>query len=202
MTARLDDLRHPRRSLAIHEAGHAVAYVIYGAGIKHISIDSELRPGLAGFVQGWADDSEPSPLEAKVLPELDPAEKLADATMRTVAAVAGVNAERIFGFTRALSGTDADKARAYASTVTTTDEERDAFVDSCEARARGLFRYAECWLAVINLAAALIERTTLDGTEAEWIIKQAMCTPRILEMRATLNDPGIGVSANTINPQE
>jgi ATP-dependent Zn protease len=157
----------PRRVTAIHEAGHAVLAVILDLGAGSVTIESD------GVSAGIAHDDgdHPRDEDAEALYMCAPE---AFAMRHATTFYAGAHAVRRAGFSDWMSGADQDyrSARHLAYDLTACPSSRDAIAKLCERRAEILVDHY--WPEIEAVAAALLERSTIDGDELRRIVRESV----------------------------
>jgi hypothetical protein len=177
----------PLYRVAIHESGHIVAGRAAGMPVDGATVDPAIAgPGLAGRAWGpharncklLAEMSD-VPLCEQVRPLMPTcgedktaaAEIYAAAHARTVELLAGVEAERLFNQTPGPATYDMQQAQAFANLVASTSKSAAAFLDFARCEAAEVL--AGHRTSVEAIAAALVERKTLNGVEIDQIIHAA-----------------------------
>jgi hypothetical protein len=178
----------PLYRVAIHEAGHVVAGRAAGMPVDGATVDPAIAgPGLAG--RAWG----PHARDCKLLAEMSDvplceqvrplmptigedktiaAEVYAAAHARTVELLAGIEAERLsFDQTPGPATYDMQQAQAFANLVASTSKSAAAFLDFARCEASEILAAHKA--SVEAIAAALIERKTLNGVEIDEIISVA-----------------------------
>jgi hypothetical protein len=143
--------------IAYHEAGHAVAAHFLGIPVKAAAI-TRGHPEHAGFTENYRRPAENSAIEC------DRRDGWKKAIPRLMVAYAGPIAEEMFTGRRNRVGAQGDD-REIADLVfllTGDDEEGAALVRWVEARTRYFLRQPRHWLAVRRVAAAILEKRSLN----------------------------------------
>jgi hypothetical protein len=137
-------------SIALHEAGHAVALTVQGIDVTECWIDTVAGNGRTEH------------------PEFDPnGAEASDLQKYAVACLAGWEAQihheptlNPDAYANSIQS-DLNKARSLIVCIPVSDEHREAIYDQCKRRARALIQ--ENFAKVDKLAVALIERHRLSG---------------------------------------
>ena len=171
--------------IALHESGHILCGKVFGFPVGLATIVAS--GGYGGMVSANADQSLYTPEHVAELcekvrplmpaigePRADVAEFHAHAHFRTVELLAGTESERLFFADDAplRAEHDLQEARSFAGIICTSPASVDAFIEYGRAEARAILTDHQHVVAL--LAHALISRRTLDGTEIDAIIAQAI----------------------------
>jgi hypothetical protein len=151
---------------AYHEAGHAVASIWHGRGLRRVTIVPDERRGLLGYVEHpkrprvtfqpeWKDLDE-APFQTLVIREI-------------LVVLAGPAAEERFTGRANPDGArgDMDHVNDLAYRVCPDDDERMHFVGWLEARSRCFVHRPMVWTGIEGVARALLERPTMSGREVK-----------------------------------
>ncbi|MBI3972817.1 MAG: RNA polymerase sigma factor [Chloroflexi bacterium] len=152
-----------RRTLAIHEAAHAVLHWEHGGSISRITI----APVSGVHVQERASDSGPpaGPQRGPSMPPRDVLQML----MAGEAATFLLSGRRSGG----LDTSDRDAAAALARSLTGGDDVETALVvDQAWVTARDRLTIYRTWSLVERVAVALQERQSLDGDEFRSVVSR------------------------------
>lgn len=189
-----------RRVISIHEAGHAVAHIFYGLGpirALSVTVTGEMHPGeLCASFGGHAYLRTPTD---KVF---TPAESLQRAIVLAAGAAAESRHCREIGAhdnSKTAGGVDEANIREIALQVASDDVA--GYVERAYQLAHELMKRPKVWQAVIDLADAIHALWppfpdkpgefvgTLDGAEAEAIIRQGWPTPSPLHAGSRTGQP-------------
>lgn len=155
------------RLIAYHEAGHAVLAVILDLGPGKVSIESDgVNAGIA-----HDDGDNPRDEDSEVLYMSAPeAFKMRHATTFYAGALAARRA-KYFNWR---DGADQDFAAAHglADDITACPSSVDAIRKLCERRAEILVEYY--WPEIEAVAAALLERSTIEADELRRIVSTSL----------------------------
>jgi ATP-dependent Zn protease len=155
------------RRVAYHEAGHAVAAVELNVAFREVSIVP--ADGTVGHVVRSLSGAIRRSLESGTPPR-----------RRVEAAVmicfAGEVAEHRFSGRHDWVGAERDITSAldYLDTITESSREAAAYRTLLWIRTEQLFAKDHIWAGVEALAAALMERPTINGREARGIVQAAI----------------------------
>jgi hypothetical protein len=181
--------------IGLHESGHILCGKAFGFPVALATINP--AGGYGGMVSASADSSFLSPehvadLCARVRPLMpqigepraDGNEFYAHAHFRTVELLAGTEAERLFHTDDPplRAEHDLQEARSFAGIICTSPASIDAFIEFARVEARAML--ADHRHVVLALATRLVERRTLDGTEIDAIIAQAVAGKELADERA------------------
>lgn len=153
-------------ALAYHEAGHAVVACHFGRQVGPVRIDAGTVTGTAQVGEGFTPDHQ----------ALD--------RIKLMIYLAGGRAERIFdpcADTRMPSHDDESRVaqiidehlRAKHGRYADVEIEADTINGDLAKQTDELVRTPKIWKAIQALAAALLDKHRLDGSEAEQIIQEA-----------------------------
>lgn len=156
--------------VAYHEAGHAVASVLLGVGLRSVTIVPDAGRGTLGLCQGTPPGRGFRPdaaVDGRTM------RRLQDQVM---VLLAGGIAEYEFTRRHNHRGCDHDYrvAADLAGYACGGGKELEFFLGWLGERVRGLLRNRAHWPAVEALAAALMERRTIGGADARRVIHEAI----------------------------
>jgi hypothetical protein len=178
--------------VAQHEAAHLTVGRALGAQFGGATINENLELGFGGMVWGpdfkshFAGETSTSTIEkiTKLMPRDgdardDVGEIHAHVWARTVELAAASEQEKL-KFGDAWPATDDRKQeRALAALIFSSPEAQEAFISACAAEARAILRrHAD---VVDALAAALVERRTLDGAQIDSTISHTIVARQLAQ---------------------
>lgn len=161
--------------VAYHEAGHAVIDYLHGCELKEVSIDPDIDKGNFGVVLSKFQD-----ISGKTPEELDLNELVMRALTHGKFLLAGAAAE--YEYLSAEGDYESPGSTGDINRFTELLRKMKLEIFS-EEHMQGwiskVFNLAkeeliDNWVAVESLANALLEKNTLDGKEAELIIRNAL----------------------------
>lgn len=148
---------------AFHESGHSVACFRLFHRLDYVTIvsTSEYRGCMKGMDDDWYERASGTP-DAQI--------RAHTAKLATITLSGGAAVEKLYGTMSGVEMTlDIGAVRDLLESVAETDKEMDLFIDRCWEQARRLVRKE--WGPIKAVAAALIERRTLDGAQVREIIE-------------------------------
>lgn len=178
-----------RRSLeatAYHEAGHAVASLALGRGVRRVSIVPDLAAGTLGLATNHGlpsfrpDVRDDAPTQAKAEREI-------------LILLAGPAAEERFTGRRNRAGAAGDHAAAAAALALSLcgdEDEASAFLAWLVIRGRNLIAAPGQWIRVAALARALVDRRELSGAEVRRVCVEAMANAVAAHVAGEREQPG------------
>ena len=158
----------PHEATAYHEAGHAVADLMLGNGLRRVTVVPDDDAGSAGTCSAgeFSRKSDHSP-------ELDTGTRnRLRMERRVIAVLAGEEAQRQFS-PRSVRGRHGDEDRRAAvnliSYFTSSDEELSAYLNLLQIQARQSVRGRSWWPVIVAVAEQLLIKKTLVRREAQRI---------------------------------
>jgi hypothetical protein len=154
----------PRR-VALHEAGHAIAFCYYGRGFDHITVYSEARAQKTGEQACCgASKTFASHLSRRDITAEDRQALRKEAFSDIVISLAGCAAEKrhrkmsIAAAIRDHGRNDYERALAVAAFIAKNDDDRNLLMDLSLKEAQRFVRMPVIWGAINNLAHLVQER--------------------------------------------
>ena len=166
---------YDRRLTAIHEAGHAAVAMHVGIGIRRVTIAP------TGAAQGKASHY---PIGKWFQPDIEVTTRTRTRIERSIMVFwAGTLAEELIGGRAEPDGAthDRDMIVQLATFICGDPEETSAYIEWLRLRCRNLLQTPLVRRAVDAITDALVERTTLRGTEIRAVVSDSLLDADALE---------------------